>query len=133
MAGEQVLVYSAARPRTARFAADTDIEGRYRLRLPPGEADFHMVAPHGFVVTPTGAGRQKMVIADGADSVAGPKFTLMRNKVMAGALHGVVVDARGTPVSQAEIIGLCRAGVCVRVAGQKATTDAKGRGRRQGI
>jgi protocatechuate 3,4-dioxygenase beta subunit len=123
LAGVRVRAYTSARPRTSSYTAETDKEGRYRFHLPPGETDFHVFAPAGFTGPPSVEGVQKVVIAEGVDHFAGPKLMVVR----ALALAGVVVDARGTPVAKAEIIGLCRGAVCVRVAGQKVTTDVHGR------
>jgi hypothetical protein len=78
MAGIQVIAESEARPRPWRFTADTDKEGRYRLRLPPGEANFIVLRPKGLKVPPGHEGSQKAVVPEGVENFAGPNFTLTR-------------------------------------------------------
>jgi protocatechuate 3,4-dioxygenase beta subunit len=125
VAGARVIVHRPVRSRSGldRFDAVTDGEGRYRLRLPPGEAELSAAAPQGFTAPSMLDGLKKVVLPEGVKSFTGPTLALLR----ATALAGRVVDARGRPVLGAEIIGLCRAGTCVRVGGQKVTTDAQGR------
>jgi beta-lactamase regulating signal transducer with metallopeptidase domain/protocatechuate 3,4-dioxygenase beta subunit len=125
VAEARVVVHRPALSRSglARFFAVTDREGRYRLRLPPGETELSAEAPQGFTEPSRIDGLKKVVLPEGVKSFTGPTLTLLR----AAALAGRVVDARGRPVAGVEIIGLCRAGTCIRVGGEKVTTDAKGR------
>ncbi len=119
-----VGVYGPARPPTsaAIYGARTDRTGRYKFRLAPGETKFYIsgLSP-GFARAPEG--EKHVVIPADVKTFTGPTLTVQR----ATGLSGRIIDARGQAVAQAEIIGLCRAGVCVRVNGPKVVSDANGR------
>ncbi len=131
MARIQVFASCAARPRGIKqFSTWTDAEGHYRFQLPPGEAEFQIVGNIPADYTPVREDNSlqpgsRAVIADGKAQVMGPTLMLTRARP-AGALEGYVRDARGNPVAQAQIVGLCRAGICTRIGGQKVTTDPRG-------
>jgi protocatechuate 3,4-dioxygenase beta subunit len=123
VAGVGIMAQGPSRPpiNHALRPVMTDDEGRYRFCLPPGETEFFVRGtPKGF--TSSRPESLNVVIPQGVKNFKGPTLTVQP----AAALSGRVVDLRGRPVPQAEIIGLCRAGTCVRVSGQKVTTDAHG-------
>lgn len=126
VAGASVGVVGPAHPRGSMYQhpVTTDAEGRYRLRVPPGPNEILVVgAPVGFTPPTTIDAQQPLQVPDGVKTLVGPTLTVVR----AAALEGRVVDVRGQPVPHAVIIGICRAGTCVRLGGDKVTTDAQGR------
>jgi beta-lactamase regulating signal transducer with metallopeptidase domain/protocatechuate 3,4-dioxygenase beta subunit len=130
VAGVGVMVYGPARPKTNRAGlyVETDRNGRYRFRLPPGPTEFRVqVPPKGFTMAPRKEPLPPVVIPEGVATFSGPTLAVVAATAVETALEGRVVDVRGQPVPLAEIIGLCRAGTCVRLGGPKVTTDAAGR------
>ncbi|HLJ95276.1 MAG TPA: carboxypeptidase regulatory-like domain-containing protein [Gemmataceae bacterium] len=126
VAGAEVGVYGPAQPKTShsRLRVETDRNGRYRFRLPPGRTEFFLLGlPKGFSAGPRDEQLRSVVIPGGVGAFSGPTLTVVATTPLAGR----VVDMRGRPVPQAEIIGLCRAGTCTRLGGPKVTTDADGR------
>ena len=78
--------------------------------------------PAGYTPQSGDARGQTVVIPDAAGTFAGPTLTVLR----AAELDGRILDARGRPVPQARVVGLCRAGTCVRLGGPAVVADGKG-------
>jgi beta-lactamase regulating signal transducer with metallopeptidase domain len=125
LATAAVGAHSPARPKTghASHRVRSDAQGRYRLRLPPGQAELFVQPPTSGYSVPHEAPSQFLVVPEDVKTISGPTFKLVRSAV----LQGRIVDAQGRPVQQATVIGLCRAGTCQRLGGQKVVTDALGR------
>lgn len=69
-----VGIHAASRPKATRVHhfVETDGDGRYRLRLPPGEAQFYLDRLPGEFVRPTEKGFKQVVIPQSVDRIAGP-------------------------------------------------------------
>jgi len=79
VAGVVVGAHSPARPVTSQAChrAQTDGQGRYRLRLPPGQADFYVfAAPGGYLSPPREQNPSSIVIPDNAANATGPTLTV---------------------------------------------------------
>lgn len=86
-----------------RGLLQTDAQGRFRLRVPPGEISFSVVQNGShYVMLPDARSRTTAVVPEGVES-----FTLPDIEVApAVVLHGRVVNARGEPVPHATIVGV---------------------------
>jgi RNA polymerase sigma factor (sigma-70 family) len=134
IAGARVAHYGPIRPRSgaATFSVETDDEGVYHLRLPPGESYFYMFGmPEGYVRSPSAGQPSRTVeIPAGAQEFGVPPIEL----VPGVALSGRLLDVRGRPVPGATIVGVCAGAQCAFPTGitPAGTTDAEGRFRLAG-
>jgi protocatechuate 3,4-dioxygenase beta subunit len=126
VAGAAVALHGPARPPTSHavLRAETDREGRYRFRLPPGETEFFVQAiPPGYTTPPHEENLHRVDIPTDVKTFPGPTLKVLRST----ELDGRILDARGRPVPQARVVGLCRAGTCVRLGGPAVVADGQGR------
>jgi protocatechuate 3,4-dioxygenase beta subunit len=123
--GAQLGVYGPHRPRTGAMTtgARTDARGRYHYRLPSGETYFYVMGPPGGYSKLAGEGSSRTVkIPDGASRYEVPPIEL----ATAVTVSGRVVDAAGTPVAGARVVGVCQGSRCVPLEGMQAVTDSAG-------
>lgn len=124
--GAQVGVYGPSRPRTTAMTTmvATDARGRYRYRLPAGETYFYIARPpSGFMYQPgAGFGDRTVTIPDGDAKYEIPPFEV----AAAITVRGRVVDAVGSPIAGATVVGVCEGGTCRPFGGTEAVTDARG-------
>ena len=123
--GAQVGVYGPFRPRTGAMTtgATTDARGRYRYRLPSGETYFYVMGPPTGFTRLSGEGSSRTVtIPDGASSYEVPPIEL----AAAVTVRGQVLDAAGTPIAGATVVGICEGGFCRPFPGAETVTDARG-------
>jgi hypothetical protein len=120
-----VGAYGPHRPRSgaATIAATTDAQGRYHYRLPPGETYLYVMGP------PTGYARladegssRTVTIPEGVARFEVPPLEI----ALAVTVRGRVLDAAGSPVIGAKIVGICKGSQCVPIPGTEALTDALG-------
>jgi len=117
VAGARVLIGSRWSPR---FSTTTDRRGRYALKgLPSGAHDLRVEPPADSVWIPQLARRVRCL--------AGLRLPLDWTLKKGGIVHGIVTDARGTPVAGARLrVGLNNAGF-------ETTTDRNGGYRLVGV
>jgi protocatechuate 3,4-dioxygenase beta subunit len=123
--GAQLGVYGPYRPRSSAMtiAAVTDARGRYHYRLPSGETYLYVMGPPKGFARLSGEGSSRTVtIPDGASKYEVPPIEL------AGAVtvRGRVLDATGSPIAGATVVGTCEGGVCRPFPGTETLTDAHG-------
>ena len=97
--------YGPARPRTgaAISRATSDPQGRFRLRLPPGETYLYVMgSASSFVTLPNDGSSRTFTVPEGVDAFEAPTLEV-RSAVV---LHGRVVDATGEPVPRATLVGV---------------------------
>ena len=108
---------------STRGSATTDARGRYHFRLPPGEAYFHVMGPpKGFTGQAGGGSARTVTIPETAFSYEVPPIAI----VPAVTVRGRVIDATGTPIAGATVVGTCEGGVCRPFGGNETVTDARG-------
>lgn len=123
--GATVGVYGPYRPRSssATRGAKTDPEGRYRYRLPPGETYFYVMGPPSGFTKLTGDGSgQTVTIPDGVTRYDVPPLEV----APAVTVRGRVLDAAGSPVEGAKVVGVCEGNRCIPFQGSETVTDARG-------
>jgi BlaR1 peptidase M56 len=121
----QVGVYGPYRPRSgaSTIAAKTDAQGRYHYRLPPGETYFYICGPPaGYARLADDGSSQTVIIPDGAARYEVPPLEI----APAVTVRGRVLDAAGSPVIGAKIVGICKGSQCVPLPGTEALTDSQG-------
>src|SRR5205085_2578686 len=126
VAGAMVSLRGLASPSTSHvlLRTETDQAGRYRFRLPPGETEFYLQSVPAGLTTPSPAENfRRVVVPEDVKTFPGPTLTARR----ATELDGRILDPRGRPVPQARVVGLCRAGTCVRLGGPAVVADGQGR------
>jgi len=120
-----VGVYGPYRPRSGAMTrgAKTDPEGRYHYRLPPGETYFYVMGPPSGFTRLTGDGSSRTVtIPDGVTRYDVPPLEV----APAVTLRGRVLDAVGSPVAGAKVVGVCEGNRCIPFQGSETVTDARG-------
>jgi len=124
--GAQVGVYGPFRPRNTAMTTmvATDARGRYRHRLPAGETYFYIAGPpSGFTYQPgAGFSNRTVTIPDGDAKYETPPFEV----AAAITVRGRVVDAVGSPIAGATVVGVCEGGTCRPFGGTEAVTDGRG-------
>ena len=123
--GAQVGVYGPFRPRTSAMTtgAKTDAQGRYHYRLPSGETYFYVMGPPGGFTTLSGEGSSRTVtIPDRALRYEVPPIEL----AAAVTVRGRVLDAKGSPIAGATVVGTCEGGLCRPFGGTDTVTDTRG-------
>ncbi len=123
--GADVGVYGPFRPRTSAMTtgAKTDARGRYRYRLPSGETYFYaMGPPKGFTRLPNDGSSRTVTIPDGVPSYEVPPIEI----APAVTVRGRVLDASGTPIAGATVVGMCQGSVCRPFPGAETITDSHG-------
>ena len=130
VAGASVQIQSRDLPQNAATLRQvhTDKQGKYALRLPPGNATLLLRNPPSNMQPGREGGRAPIVIPEGTIHLSGPTLIceLRSAPPRVIALEGRVVDARGEAVAGAVIVALCRADNCVRLGGDKVVTDSRG-------
>jgi len=124
--GVHVGVYGPVRPRTSAMTvtARTDARGRYRYRLPSGETYFYVSGPpHGFTRLSGDGSSRTVTIPDGAPSYEVPPIEVTAAVTVRG---GRVLNATGTPVVGAMVVGISEGGICRPSGVGKTLTDAHG-------
>ncbi len=91
--------------------AKTDEAGRFKLRLPPGEAKVYVAGmPAGFAHPNNRHAPQTVIVPAGGKGVAVPEpFEAVR---VVDGLKGVVTDAAGRPLAHAKVSALQHTSVC---------------------
>ncbi len=123
--GAQAGVYGPFRPKTgaATIGAKTDARGRYHYYLPSGETYFYVMGPpSGFTTLANEGSSRTVTIPDGVSNYQVPPLEL----APAVTIRGKVLDATGTPVAGAKIVGLCAGGLCRPFEGTDTITDTRG-------
>jgi beta-lactamase regulating signal transducer with metallopeptidase domain len=125
VAGADVGVYGPFRPRTSAMTrgAKSGANGTYHYRLPPGETYLYVMGPPpGFTRLPGEGSSRTVNIPEGANRFEVPPLEV----VGAVTLRGRVLDAAGSPVAGATVVGSCEANMCISFPGKGAVTDARG-------
>jgi beta-lactamase regulating signal transducer with metallopeptidase domain/protocatechuate 3,4-dioxygenase beta subunit len=125
VAGADVGVYGPNRPRTSAMtqAATTDASDRFHYRLPPGETYLYVMGPpSGFTRLPPerSGSSQTVTIPDNVSRYEVPPLELAPAVTVSGRL----VDAVGSPIPGATIVGVCQGGLCTPFAGAVLTDTA---------
>ena len=123
--GAQVGVYGPYRPRGGAMTrgAKTDAQGRYHYRLPPGETYFYVMGPpSGFTSLPSEGSSRTVTIPEGVTHYEVPPLEV----AAAVTVRGRVLDATGSPVVGATVVGVCEGSVCVPLPGSETVTDVHG-------
>jgi len=123
--GAQVGVHGPVRPRTSAMTvgARTDARGRYRFRLPSGETYFYVSGPPDGFTRLSGDGSSRTVtIPDGAPSYEVPPIEL----AAAVTVRARVLDATGTPIAGATVVGISEGSVFRLLGVGETLTDARG-------
>jgi len=121
----QVGVYGPYRPKSgeATQSVVTDAQGRYRFRLPAGEAYLYVCGPpSGYTRLANGGSSTTVTLPDGVTRFEAPPIEL----AAAVTLKGRVLDAAGAAVQGVHVVGTCVGGVCQPFPGSDAVTDALG-------
>ncbi|MEJ7638855.1 MAG: M56 family metallopeptidase, partial [Singulisphaera sp.] len=123
VAEASVGVYGPYRPRSGAARAKTDAQGRYHYRLPPGETYFYVMGPPSGFTRPTGdESRKTVTIPDGVTRFDVPPLEV----APAVTVRGRVLDAAGSPVAGAKVVGVCEGNRCIPFRGSETVTDARG-------
>jgi beta-lactamase regulating signal transducer with metallopeptidase domain/protocatechuate 3,4-dioxygenase beta subunit len=120
-----VCVYGANRPRSGASTqqAKTDGQGRYHVRMPPGEIYVYVMAPaDGFTRLPDEGSSVTVTIPKDATHYDVPTIEL----AAAVTVRGRVVDAGNAPVAGAKIVGICEGNFCRPFPSNETVTDARG-------
>ncbi len=124
--GAQVGVYGPFRPRTSAMTlrAMTDARGRYRYRLPSGETYFYVMGPpHGFTRLSGEGSSRTVTIPDEAPSYEVPPIEVAAAVTV---LRGRVLNATGTPIAGAMVVGISEGGFWRPLGVGRTPTDAHG-------
>jgi protocatechuate 3,4-dioxygenase beta subunit len=125
VAGARVASYGPCRPHTSYspFSVKTDARGRYRYRLPSGETSFLVAElPDGFTNLPDKGSTRTVTIPDDVARFQVPPIEV----VAAVTVRGKVVDATGSPIVGAKVVGNCEGGICRPFPGSEVLTDGRG-------
>jgi hypothetical protein len=123
--GVSIAAYGARNPRTGSQPVTTvsDAAGFYRFRMPPGVCFVTLSGRVPGYTTPGGGeSNRSLVIPDGQKAFSVPPFVMARGVNLVGR----IVDATGTPLPGAKLIGVCNQTYCSPLNQSSATADAEG-------
>ena len=123
--GANVAVYGPSRPRSGAMTqgAMTDDKGRFHYRLPPGETYFYVMGPPtGYTRLPGEESSRTVTITGDTTRFDVPPIEL----AAAVTVRGRVLDAAGSPVVGAKVVGTCEGNVCTPLPGTDTVTNQNG-------